>query len=1053
MARPFFVPFAVHALLLLLFSAVPSRAEQFSARQIRYFTSTGGGVDVELSRFGTYAALADWTEGNSVAVFDRHWEPLWRHRQTHYWGGTHKQPGILRFAPDESYLLATAYRTDNDIVVLDPASGRPLDVLTDHSGTVWALDLSGDGSVLVSYAQGELFLRRRSASSFATVFRLPEPTAPVTSLALSPDGSLLALAQNEERIRRLSLYRVAGDRLELLSSHEREESYLSREFGSLRFSPDGRLLAAAYHDGIYLWDLARGGEGLEPSQSIENIELGSVWSLAFSPDGALLLSGHYRDVRAYRLSGDRWKEEATFTPHQGGAKDLAFSEDGTQLAIAGRGETAGLGLWAIAGVGPSPLGALLSLLDLRVSPAQRAFLDDASARRILASLDPEDSAPRDMFETAEEYRLRLDRAKRSARAALALETEGRYGAADRKLPGGGVAVTVPLQNQGRYDADTKIYSFRFMEEDAAVGLERDSARALFRDWKEARIQVVRTEGGAGPAYGDFSLLLPAGGEAPVRLSRNPFTAEALDRFGARIPSRTVGPDLLVADLIVEGIFPSLLRRYEGHSIGSFELRNIGSAPLSSLSARFFIPGLMQAPAEAELPGNLGVAQSAAVTLRARLDAAALLRAGAGTASAELTLSYVSRGEAHRETLSRPVAVLNRNAVRWTDDRAAVSFMTVTDPALLRWSAAVSSLADGRVSAALTRNLHDAAAFFEALGAAGLAYVVDPASPYQSLSRDGAALDHIRYPLETLDQRGGDCDDLSVLYCTLLESVGVPAAFIAVPGHILSAFDLGISAEEAAGIYGEEGGFIFRGGRTWVPVETTLVGGSFSAALQAGSRTWTAAEAAGAATFFSVREAWEQFPPPEFPSVGAAVLPARDGLTARYGEAVAQFRTAAMEKREKALLDEAARSPSAAAENRLGVLYAQFGLLDKAQERFSRALAGGEYLPALINTAGVLSLTGNHGQARTVLDRARELSPEDPRVLLGLAFSYRRSGEHASAAAAYEAASRIAPALAARYPLEASAPSAVAGRAAGRAVSGRASRGGEDGGYIGDEWAE
>lgn len=85
-------------------------------------------------------------------MFDRYCEPLWRYRQSFYWGGTYKLPGMLRFSPDESFLLVTAYRMDNDIAVLDPASGRPLEVLTDHSGTVWALDLSGDGSVLVSYA-------------------------------------------------------------------------------------------------------------------------------------------------------------------------------------------------------------------------------------------------------------------------------------------------------------------------------------------------------------------------------------------------------------------------------------------------------------------------------------------------------------------------------------------------------------------------------------------------------------------------------------------------------------------------------------------------------------------------------------------------------------------------------------------------------------------------------------------------------------------------------------------------------------------------------------
>jgi hypothetical protein len=98
-------------LILLACAGAAAHGEDFSAAQERFYSSATQAVDVELSRFGTYTALADRTEGNSVRVLDENWELLWRHRQQVYWAGTFKHPSILQFAPDESFLIFPAFRT------------------------------------------------------------------------------------------------------------------------------------------------------------------------------------------------------------------------------------------------------------------------------------------------------------------------------------------------------------------------------------------------------------------------------------------------------------------------------------------------------------------------------------------------------------------------------------------------------------------------------------------------------------------------------------------------------------------------------------------------------------------------------------------------------------------------------------------------------------------------------------------------------------------------------------------------------------------------------
>ncbi len=44
-----------------------------------------------------------------------------------------------------------------------------------------------------------------------------------------------------------------------------------------------------------------------------------------------------------------------------------------------------------------------------------------------------------------------------------------------------------------------------------------------------------------------------------------------------------------------------------------------------------------------------------------------------------------------------------------------------------------------------------------------------------------------------DDCGGDCDDLSILVCSLFEAVAIDTAFITVPGHIFMAFDSGLKS--------------------------------------------------------------------------------------------------------------------------------------------------------------------------------------------------------------------------------------------------------------------
>ena len=71
----------------------------------------------------------------------------------------------------------------------------------------------------------------------------------------------------------------------------------------------------------------------------------------------------------------------------------------------------------------------------------------------------------------------------------------------------------------------------------------------------------------------------------------------------------------------------------------------------------------------------------------------------------------------------------------------------------------------------------AKAIFDELGRRDIRYANDPSDPL------GGDVDYIQFPSETLSLKRGDCDDLSVLYSSCLEAVGIETQFAFTPNHV------------------------------------------------------------------------------------------------------------------------------------------------------------------------------------------------------------------------------------------------------------------------------
>ncbi|KAH8202104.1 hypothetical protein TruAng_003682 [Truncatella angustata] len=142
----------------------------------------------------------------------------------------------------------------------------------------------------------------------------------VTSVAFSPDGKRVASASHDGTA--ILWSGESGERQATLRGH-------TGRVTSVAFSPDGKHVASASHDGtVILWS-AEPGE----RQAMLRGHTGGVTSVAFSPDGKRVVSASH-DNTIILWSAEPGERQATLRGHTDGVTSVAFSPDGKRMASA-----------------------------------------------------------------------------------------------------------------------------------------------------------------------------------------------------------------------------------------------------------------------------------------------------------------------------------------------------------------------------------------------------------------------------------------------------------------------------------------------------------------------------------------------------------------------------------------------------------------------------------------------------------------------------------------------------------------------------------------------
>jgi RNA polymerase sigma factor (sigma-70 family) len=229
--------------------------------------------------------IASAGKGGSIAVHDTATGKLLRSFEGEEAGGTNAVP--LAFAPDGKTLAGSVGRRLDSVGVWEVATGNRVRQFRGTGQPIFYVAFSNDGRTLAGGQ--EHLVQVWDIRAGKEVGRIPPPPGTFFhGVTLAPDGkTLLTGVSDKEEIVSFCLWERAGGRL-----LHRWQAYPDQEgIHALALSPDGKRLACALGYGSGVRDPFRLRVWAVPSGELQLDLPGNFHSLRFSPDGKVLAAG------------------------------------------------------------------------------------------------------------------------------------------------------------------------------------------------------------------------------------------------------------------------------------------------------------------------------------------------------------------------------------------------------------------------------------------------------------------------------------------------------------------------------------------------------------------------------------------------------------------------------------------------------------------------------------------------------------------------------------------------------------------------------------------
>ena len=452
------------------------------------------------------------------------------------------------------------------------------------------------------------------------------------------------------------------------------------------------------------------------------------------------------------------------------------------------------------------------------------------------------------------------------------------------------------------------------------------------------------------------------------------------------------------------IFRSLHRYYESNPFVTVGIKNISDADLP-VDVSLYLPTMMESPhteaiilpPKSDEEYELGISFSSDVLTSAKASFDNLVQP-------DLKVTYKQGGEekvAQKKLESS--YVLGKGKLTWSNPEMIACYFTIQDLVVDKFARTnIQYYSDVLKKYFGRSNLGRAIILYDALGTFGLVYNVDPSTPFLQISDDKSAFDTVKYPWELLDDKIGDCDDLTTLYSTLLNNLGIETMFLDVfkpgEGHVFLMFDSGIAPDDVDRLFLDPSEVAIIDEKVWVPVEATLVGNNFFSAWKQGSLKYNQMKAEQFVNEISMSKAMAKYQSGAI-TPEEVFIPELAGINELLTEDIKQY---------SKWLDQIVYK---AVENNLespedyydaAVLYMEFGRYKRAIEYLESAINIKPNFPDAVNTLGVChTKQGDYEKSIQYYEQALQQQTNHPGFLLNIVISHFMMGNKGIAKQKYD----------------------------------------------------
>ncbi|MCI6591391.1 MAG: tetratricopeptide repeat protein [Spirochaetia bacterium] len=428
----------------------------------------------------------------------------------------------------------------------------------------------------------------------------------------------------------------------------------------------------------------------------------------------------------------------------------------------------------------------------------------------------------------------------------------------------------------------------------------------------------------------------------------------------------------------ENVFPLIYSIYKTNAIGTITISNSETAEIRNVKVKFRAEGYTASEMECGTIKMLRKNRSEQIPFYADFSDKILRFSESGKVSGEIVIEYELLGDKRVSVVPVTVSVYNRNSMRWVDSSILSSYVSTNAPEILELSKFFVGVARNHFRTGLNKNMQFAMYVYEGIRSLGIVCEEKSDTPYNSTHLDFTLLDYIQYPYQTLSYRSGDKDDIGILFMSMLESVGIGAAYIPLEDDFIVAIELGDNEQALLNLFNNTDNLLVVNDKIWMPLSMSVIHKDFAESWKRGvQKVSEALDSDADVDFIILSDAWQTYPPSGFSSgETTSKIPSEKDLVKAGEDDLAKYITqefgpqiAAVQERIKT------EGASISLYNRLGLLYVRAGMYDNAVSVYEISAKMGS-VPAMNNLGNILSLQKKYAKAKEWYEKVLVIDPQN-----------------------------------------------------------------------------